>query len=144
VARLGGHGVVGVRLSQGALPTVLGGLEITVIGTAVRAPGAASAPPPPFTCTLSGQDFAKLITTGWVPVGIAQGISIGARHDDWTTARQARWTIGNVEVTGWTDLVGQCRRGGIAVAWSPRAWLWCVCASIAYGLRWLLDYGNPT
>jgi Putative heavy-metal-binding len=65
-ARLGGHGVVGVRLSQGALPTVLGGLQITVIGTAVRAPGAASAPPPPFTCTLSGQDFAKLITTGWV------------------------------------------------------------------------------
>ncbi len=26
-ARLGGHGVVGVRLSQGALPTVLGGLH---------------------------------------------------------------------------------------------------------------------
>jgi putative heavy-metal-binding protein len=34
-ARLGGHGVVGVRLSRGSFP--LGGLEFTAIGTAVRA-----------------------------------------------------------------------------------------------------------
>ena len=36
-AALGGHGVVGVRLSRGSLP--LGGLDFTAIGTAVRAPG---------------------------------------------------------------------------------------------------------
>jgi uncharacterized protein YbjQ (UPF0145 family) len=34
-AALGGHGVVGVRLSRGSLP--LGGLDFTAIGTAVRA-----------------------------------------------------------------------------------------------------------
>ncbi len=106
--QLGGHGVVGVRLSQGVLP--LGGLQFTAIGTALRAPGAASGQRAPFTSDLSGQDFAKLITTGWVPVGIAQGISIGSRHDDWTTTRQARWSSGNAEVTGWTELVNQCRR----------------------------------
>lgn len=106
--RLGGHGVVGVRLSEGILP--VGGLQFTAIGTAVRAPGAASGPRAPFTSDVSGQDFAKLIAAGWVPVGIAQGISIGSRHDDWTTARQARWSIGNAEVTGWTELVNQCRR----------------------------------
>ena len=104
---LGGHGVVGVRLSRGSFP--LGGLEFTAIGTAIRAPGAANGPPAPFTSDLSGQDFAKLIMTGWVPAGLVLGISIGSRHDDRTTARQARWGSGNAEVAGWTELVGQSR-----------------------------------
>ena len=34
---LGGHGVVGVRLTIGAFPA--GGLEFKAIGTAIRAPG---------------------------------------------------------------------------------------------------------
>jgi len=106
-AALGGHGVVGVRLSRGSFP--LGGLEFTAIGTAVRAPGAACGRQEPFTSDLSGQDFAKLITAGWVPAGLALGISIGSWHDDRTTTRQARWGSGNAEVTGWTELVNQVR-----------------------------------
>jgi uncharacterized protein YbjQ (UPF0145 family) len=106
-AALGGHGVVGVRLSRGSFP--LGGQEFTAIGTAIRAPGAAPGPPVPFSSDLSGQDFAKLIMTGWVPAGLVLGISIGSRHDDRTTARQARWGSGNAEVAGWTELVGQSR-----------------------------------
>ena len=58
---------------------------------------------------MSGQDFAKLIMTGWVPVGLVLGISIGSRHDDRKTARQARWVSGNAEVAGWTELVSQSR-----------------------------------
>jgi len=107
-AVLGGHGVVGVRLSRGSF--VLGGLEFSAIGTAVRAPGADRGPRVPFTCDLSGQDFAKLIMTGWVPAGLVLGISIGLRHDDRTTIRQTRWRSGNAEVAGWTELVGQSRR----------------------------------
>ena len=106
-ARLGGHGVVGVRLSRGSFP--LGGLEFTAIGTAVRALGAADWRREPFTSDLSGQDFAKLLMAGWVPAGLALGISIGSRHDDRTTTRQARWGSGNAEVTGWTELVSQVR-----------------------------------
>ena len=106
-AQLGGHGVVGVRLRRGSFS--LGGLEFTAIGTAVRAPGAAYGRREPFTCDLTGQDFAKLIMAGWVPAGLALGISIGSRHDDRTTARQARWTAGNAEVAGWTDLVSESR-----------------------------------
>src|SRR5580692_7826233 len=106
-AQLGGHGVVGVRLSRGSFP--LGGLEFTAIGTAVRAPGAADGGREPFTSDLSGQDFAKLIMTGWVPAGLALGISIGSCHDDRATTRQARWGSGNAEVTGWTELVNQVR-----------------------------------
>jgi len=106
-AQLGGHGVVGVRLSRGSFP--LGGLEFTAIGTAIRAPGAAHGQRAPFSSDVSGQDFAKLVTQGWVPAGLVLGISIGARHDDRTTARQARWGSGNAEVTGWTELVTQSR-----------------------------------
>jgi uncharacterized protein YbjQ (UPF0145 family) len=107
-AALGGHGVVGVRVSRG--PFALAGLEFSAIGTAVRAPGAARGPRAPFTCDLSGQDFAKLIMTGWVPAGLVLGISIGLRHDDRTTIRQARWSSGNAEIAGWAELVGQSRR----------------------------------
>jgi uncharacterized protein YbjQ (UPF0145 family) len=106
-AALGGHGVVGVRLSRGALP--LSGLDFTAAGTAVRAPGAADGQRALFTCDVSGQDFAKLIAAGWVPAGLAVGISIGSRHDDRRLAGQARWWSGNVEVAGWTELVNQSR-----------------------------------
>jgi uncharacterized protein YbjQ (UPF0145 family) len=104
-AQLGGHGVVGVHVTSGAF---LGGTQFTVIGTAVRAPGAVRGESP-FTSDVSGQDFAKLIRAGWVPVGLALGISIGSRHDDRATTRQARWVAGNAEVAGWTDLVSQAR-----------------------------------
>ena len=105
-AQFGGHGVVGVRLSRGSFR--LGGLEFTAVGTAVRAPDAAYGREP-FTCDLSGQDFAKLIVAGWVPAGLALGVWIGSRHDDRTTTRQARWGSGNAEIAAWTELVSQSR-----------------------------------
>jgi uncharacterized protein YbjQ (UPF0145 family) len=105
-ADLGGHGVVGVRLTIGGFPA--GGLEFKAIGTAIRAPGDFTGKEP-FTSDLSGQDFAKLILAGWVPVGLALGISIGARHDDWQTINQTRWGSGNVEVSGYTDLISATR-----------------------------------
>src|SRR5882757_4570695 len=113
---LGGHGVVGVRLTIGAFPA--GGLEFKAIGTAIRAPGVGpvstwrhrgSRRKRPFTSDLSGQDFAKLIMKGWVPAGLALGISIGSRHDDWLTVGQTRWGAGNAEVTGFTELVNDAR-----------------------------------
>jgi len=103
---LGGHGVVGVRLTIGQFPA--GGLEFKAIGTAVRAPGA----PPlrqPFTSDLSGQEFAKLVHSGFMPAGLVLGITIAARHDDWRTVGQTRWSAGNAEVTGWTELVNDAR-----------------------------------
>jgi uncharacterized protein YbjQ (UPF0145 family) len=106
-AALGGHGVVGVRLSQGSF--FLGGLEFTAIGTAVHAAGAAGLRTP-FTSALSGQDFARLITAGWVPAGLVLGIAMGSRHDDWATTRQTRPWAGNVEMAGWTALVNQTRQ----------------------------------
>jgi uncharacterized protein YbjQ (UPF0145 family) len=126
---LGGDGVVGVRVSRGSF--LLGGQEFTALGTAVRARGVAHGaaggtadssaggaaadstaqrPRVPFTSDLSGQDFAKLIMAGWVPVGLVLGVAIGACHDDWQTTRQTRRWSGNREVAGWTDVVNQSRR----------------------------------
>jgi uncharacterized protein YbjQ (UPF0145 family) len=104
---LGGHGIVGVRLTIGQFPG--GGIEFHAIGTAVRAPGGVPLDAP-FTSGISGQEFAKLIVAGMVPVSLVLGISIGVRHDDWLAQGQTRLTVGNVEVTAYTDLVNRTRQ----------------------------------
>src|SRR5262249_12572630 len=103
---LGGHGVVGVSLT--AHQHHGGRLECTATGTAIRAPGAAhtSAGPrlkTPFTTVVTGQEFAKLIMAGFVPVGVVFGISIGGHHHDWLRSRPflrpARQLAGHVQGT---------------------------------------------
>ena len=44
-----------------------------------------------------------------MPAGLALGISVGARHDDWLTVGQTRWGAGNAEVNGYTELVNDTR-----------------------------------
>src|SRR6187455_1677124 len=61
---LGGHGVVGVRLTIGA----------PGVGPVSTWQHRGSHRKRPFTSDLSGQDFAKLIMKGWVPAGLALGI----------------------------------------------------------------------
>jgi uncharacterized protein YbjQ (UPF0145 family) len=100
-AGLGGDGVVAVQLTISPFPS--GGLEFQAIGTAVRADGDVR-PATPFLSDLTGQDFAKLITAGWVPTGLVLGLAVMIRHDDYRTQWQTnRWT--NQEVTGYTELV---------------------------------------
>lgn len=109
---LGGHGVVGASVAVREIPAEVltaAAVEFTVIGTAVRARGCPP-PPRPFTSDLSGQDFAKLLMAGWVPAGIALGISVAARHDELLTTDQSRWGPGNAEVPAYTDLVVRVRQ----------------------------------
>jgi uncharacterized protein YbjQ (UPF0145 family) len=104
-AGLGGDGVVGVTLSLGSFYG--NGLEFMAIGTAVKAIGAASLKKP-FTSDLSGQDFAKLVHGGWLPVALVMGVGATIRHDDWALRRQQRsWQ--NQEMVGPTDLVHMAR-----------------------------------
>jgi uncharacterized protein YbjQ (UPF0145 family) len=105
---LGGLGVIGVTLTAGPFGGDEGVLEFKAFGTAVRAPGVASRAQP-FASDLSGQDFTKLVAHGWVPVGLALGVAVGYRHDDWLTKGQTRWSAGNVEVEGYSYLVRQVR-----------------------------------
>ena len=104
---LGGDGVVGVRLTVSSF--FGNGLEFMAIGTAVRADGP-KRPKQPFTSDLSGQDFAKLIRSGWVPVDLVQGVGAVIRHDDWAQRMQQRSWM-NQEVVGSTQLVTAARAG---------------------------------
>jgi uncharacterized protein YbjQ (UPF0145 family) len=114
---LGGHGVVGVSLTADQHRG--GRLECTAAGTAIRARGGSSTPAgrrlnTPFTTVVSGQEFAKLITAGFVPVSVVVGISIGVTHDDWLRSKLfrglARKLADNVEVSAYTDLVNWTRQ----------------------------------
>lgn len=105
---LGGLGVIGVTLTIGPFGDDESVLEFRAFGTAVRARGVTSRAQP-FASDLSGQDFTKLVAHGFVPVGLAMGVAVGYRHDDWLTRGQTRLTAGNVEVAGYTDLVRQMR-----------------------------------
>lgn len=103
---LGGDGIVGASLKM--RPFAAGGLEFTALGTAVRARGKVR-PRTPFTSHVTGQEFAKLLLAGYVPTGLALGISIASRHDDYQTrATLTRWA-GNQEVPGYTQLINNAR-----------------------------------
>jgi uncharacterized protein YbjQ (UPF0145 family) len=103
---LGGDGIVGASLKVRRF--VAGGLEFTALGTAVRARGSVR-PKRPFTSHVTGQEFAKLLHSGYVPTGLALGISIASRHDDYRTrASLSRWA-GNQEVPGYTQLINNAR-----------------------------------
>jgi uncharacterized protein YbjQ (UPF0145 family) len=105
---LGGLGVIGVQLSVGPFGDDEDVLEFRAFGTAIRAPGV-SRRAEPFASDLSGQDFTKLVAHGFIPVGLALGVAVGYRHDDWLTKGQTRFSAGNVEVEGYSYLVRQMR-----------------------------------
>src|SRR5215813_637327 len=102
-AALDGLGVIGVTLTIGPFGDSEDVLEFRAFGTAVRAAGVTSRAQP-FASDLSGQDFTKLVAHGYIPVGLALGVAVGYRHDDWLTQGQTRLTAGNVEVEGYSDL----------------------------------------
>jgi uncharacterized protein YbjQ (UPF0145 family) len=109
---LGGHGVVGASLQVTENPGdnfTAATVEFKVIGTAVRGRGC----PPlarPFTSGLSGSDFAKLLTDGWVPAGIVLGTSAAGLHDTLVTTSSGPWGTGNAEVPAYTSLMAHVRQ----------------------------------
>lgn len=103
---LGADGVVGVTLTDERMEG--NKREFMALGTAVRARGR-QRPARPFSTDLSGQDVAKLLLAGWVPAGIAYGMSVAVRHDDWRTQNQTGYFAGNTEVTGYTELLTHVR-----------------------------------
>jgi uncharacterized protein YbjQ (UPF0145 family) len=109
---IGGHGIVGASLEVTETPDdsfSAATVAFKVIGTAVRAKGC----PPlsrPFTTELSGPDFAKLLLRGWVPAGIALGISVAGLHDNLVRTSSGPWGTGNAEVPSYTDLMVYVRQ----------------------------------
>lgn len=104
---VGGDGVVGVTLRVEDFPGVPDAVEFAAIGTAVRARGRVH-PSRPFTSDLSGQEFATLVSAGWVPCGLVFGVAVGVRHDD-VRSRGTLRSWRNGEVTAYTELVQHVR-----------------------------------
>ena len=100
-------GVLGVSLTASRLDN--DNIEFVALGTAVRA-RSTQRPAYLFTTGLAGQDVAKLMLAGWMPVSVALGISVAIRHDDWATRQAAGTFAGNVEIPGYTELVTRVRR----------------------------------
>lgn len=103
---MGADGVVGIRLTR----TTLGesGQEFVALGTAVRA-DSTRRPRRIFTTELAGQDIAKLMQAGWVPVRIAIGIAVESQFLDWASRSQMSVMAGNAEVTAYTQLINRVR-----------------------------------
>jgi uncharacterized protein YbjQ (UPF0145 family) len=104
---LGADGVVAVHFTGTEFPVGDSVLEFNAVGTAVRSDGGVH-PGTPFLSDLSGQDFAKLLLSRWVPVDVVLGVAVQIRHDDWSTvAERGSWV--NTEVGGYTELVNAAR-----------------------------------
>jgi uncharacterized protein YbjQ (UPF0145 family) len=109
---LGAHGVVGVTVRFRHLSSYEGQasgrlVEFTVVGTAVRCPGAAPLEEP-FTSHLSGQGLAKLVAAGLVPASLALGcgaIQVLAGCQMTLASR----SFANVELTQYSEAIDQCR-----------------------------------
>lgn len=102
-AALGADGVIAVRLVRRAYEWGANLTEFTAMGTAVRVPGDASRQGGrPFLATVDGSEFAKLLAAGYVPLGVALGVSVAYLYSDWTTQMQeASW--GNQEMAQFTE-----------------------------------------
>ncbi len=105
-AALGADGVVGVTFTEERMDG--NKREFMALGTAVRSKGRVR-PGRPFATDLAGQDVAKLLAAGWVPTGMAYGISIAVRHDDWRVRQQTGYFAGNTEIGGYTELLSFVR-----------------------------------
>ena len=106
-AALGAHGIIGITIRRAHVGVE--NHEFIAMGTAVQAPMVAPINRI-FRSDLDGADFSKVLTSGYIPVDLAFGFSVGVRHDDYVTQQQSsRFFSGNTEVTGYTDLVQAVR-----------------------------------
>lgn len=103
---MGADGIVGIRLTRARLGE--NSQEFVALGTAVRA-DSTRRPRRLFTTDLAGQDVAKLMQAGWVPVRIAIGIAVESQFLDWASRSQMSVMAGNAEVTAYTQLINRVR-----------------------------------
>lgn len=111
-ATLGADGIVGVRLTITQYEWGPDLIEVLAVGTAVRTRDRASHMLPqhgrPFSSDLSGQDFWKLVQTGYRPVRLAMGTCV--YHVAHQTFRQV-WNkaFRNAEMENFTQATYEAR-----------------------------------
>lgn len=111
----GADGVVGLRLELLDIPKAGDEVRCSATGTAVRTTGTGAVTRPkrhgatgPFTASLSGQDFALLVRSGYAPLDLVMGVCvfhIGRRAVSQTLKTLPR----NAELEVITDALSQSR-----------------------------------
>ncbi|MBW4041956.1 MAG: heavy metal-binding domain-containing protein [Acidobacteria bacterium] len=109
-AALGAEGVVGVRVTRTHLTGTA--WEFAALGTAVRVIDASLVGHDPqrrvWAADLSAEDVAAAIHSGRRPGGIAFGLAVSTKHEDWQLQQQrSSWT--GTEVTGLTEMLHASR-----------------------------------
>ena len=107
---LGAEGVVGVTMQRSRIDGQA--WEFTATGTAVRSVDTSLVPRPEssrvWAASFSAEDCAAAILSGQVPKGIALGLSVSTKHEDYQL-RQQRSSWSNTEVDGLSDLLHAAR-----------------------------------
>ncbi|QRF23894.1 heavy metal-binding domain-containing protein [Alicyclobacillus sp. TC] len=108
-ALLGAHAVVGVKVKL--VPgTVDSSLEMTAMGTAITLD--LPSVDEPLLCTVSAQDFVRLVHAGSIPVGLALGVGIYYQVSQWNDVWQSG-SYSNQEMYSYTDAVYQARHRAV-------------------------------
>ena len=105
---LGANAVVGVHLERKRFVFDDVIYEFAAYGTAVNVEGL-SPSKAPLLCTVSGQDFARLLAAGALPVGLAMGASFYYLRTDWWDVRQ-QMSFYNQEMTHFQRGFGTARK----------------------------------
>lgn len=108
---LGADGVVGVRITRTLLESRV--WEFTALGTAVRSTDPILVPRSTnhgevWCTTLSAEDTASAILSGFLPHETVLGLSVSTKHEDWQL-RQQRTGWVNQEVDGMSQLIQAAR-----------------------------------
>jgi uncharacterized protein YbjQ (UPF0145 family) len=109
--RANGHYVAGVRLKCEALSGSSKAVEIAAYGTAMRSTYW-DIDNAPILTNLSGQDFAKLFTSGWWPVGLLTATTVVSMGLSMRSARARRGLVqrwSNSELPDYTTHLNQAR-----------------------------------
>jgi uncharacterized protein YbjQ (UPF0145 family) len=106
---VGGHGVVGVRVSVEVRPHHV---DVELMGTAVRPVKGPKPATEAFVSDLSARDFTLLSAAGWYPVGLAFGASFvySPRRGAATAMRQSGQ---NIELTNLTEAMYSARESAM-------------------------------
>jgi uncharacterized protein YbjQ (UPF0145 family) len=106
---VGGHGVVGVRVSVEVRPHHI---DVELMGTAVRPVKGGKPTGAAFVSDLSARDFTLLSAAGWYPVGLAFGASFvySPRRGAATAMRQSGQ---NIELTNLTEAMYSARESAM-------------------------------
>jgi uncharacterized protein YbjQ (UPF0145 family) len=109
---LGADGVVGVTITRERMEGNTS--EFTALGTAVRSLDAsvvprARGPQDVWAAGFTAEDVTAVVQSGFVPRGMALGVSVSTKHEDPILKNQRSVWNGNIEIDGLTHVLAAAR-----------------------------------